>query len=77
MSNAEPKTKRMAVGKEHSGEIWTDVLGWEKTEVKIDDEGYGEFICGGTSVSIWVNKAAEGRDQIDNLNFDSDIYSKA
>jgi alpha-amylase len=77
MSNAEPKTKRMAVGQEHAGEIWTDVLGWQTNEVKIDDEGYGNFMCPGTSVSVWVNKAGTGRDQIDKLNFDSDIYARS
>ena len=77
MSNAEPKTKRMAVGNMHAGEIWTDILGWHKDEVKIDDEGYGEFMCSGTSVCVWVNKEAEGRDRIDNLKFDTDIYAKA
>ncbi len=76
LSNAAPGQKRMAVGKEHAGEIWTDVLGWQTDEVKIDDEGYGEFMCPGTSVSVWVNKDAEGRDKIDHLDFDTDIYTK-
>jgi len=77
LSNAAPGKKRMAVGKEHAGEIWTDVLGWQTDEVKIDDEGYGEFMCPGTSVSVWVNKEAEGRDKIDNLDFDAEIYNRA
>ncbi|KAJ9603322.1 hypothetical protein H2200_012100 [Cladophialophora chaetospira] len=77
MSNASPKTRKMAVGKEHSGEIWTDLLGWQNEEVKIDEEGYGEFMCSGTSVSVWVNREAEGRDKVDNLKFDTDIYAKA
>lgn len=77
MSNAGPGEKRMAVGKEHAGEVWTDVLGWQKDEVKIDDEGYGMFMCPGTSVSVWVHKEAEGRDRIDNLDFDTEIYKRA
>ncbi|KAI9877804.1 MAG: hypothetical protein M1823_007046 [Watsoniomyces obsoletus] len=61
MSNAGPGKKRMAVGKEHAGEVWTDVLGWQKEEVRIEEDGFGEFMCAGTSVSVWVNKEAEGR----------------
>jgi len=33
----------MAVGIEHKGEVWTDVLGWEPKEVTIGDDGFGEF----------------------------------
>jgi alpha-amylase len=73
LSNAGPGTRRMFVGKEHVGETWSDVLGWEPGEVKIDDEGFGEFKCPGISVAIWVNSAAEGRDQFP-TKFDSDIY---
>ncbi|KAF2093973.1 thermostable alpha-amylase [Rhizodiscina lignyota] len=75
MSNADPGQKKMVVGKEHKGEIWTDVLGWETGEVEIDDEGCGLFPCPGVSVSIWVNKTADGRDRFP-VNFDSDIYAK-
>jgi alpha-amylase len=75
MSNTGPGEIRMAVGEMHAGQIWTDVLGWEQGEVKIDDEGFGVFKCPGVSVSIWVRKDAEGRDRFP-LNFDSDIYKE-
>lgn len=75
MSNAEEGEIKMAVGKEHKGEVWTDVLGWSDREVKIDDDGYGVFSCSATSVSIYVRRDAEGRDRFG--RFDSDIYSKA
>jgi alpha-amylase len=75
MSNKGPGEIRMAVGKEHTGEKWTDVLGWEEGEVDIDEEGYGLFRCPGVSVSVWVNKEAEGRDQFP-TNFDSNIYNE-
>ncbi|KAF3147135.1 hypothetical protein TWF569_006220 [Orbilia oligospora] len=74
LSNAEPGTKRMNVGPEHKGEVWTDVLGWEQSEVVIDDEGWGSFTCPGTSCAIWVNKDAPGRDQLN--NFDANIYEE-
>lgn len=67
MSNAGPGTKKMHVGEMHAGEIWTDVLGWEKGEITIQEDGTGDFTCSGTSVSIWVNREAEGRDKFGNL----------
>ncbi|KAK0128363.1 hypothetical protein ONS95_000335 [Cadophora gregata] len=74
LSNAGPGEKRMHVGEMHAGEKWTDVLGWGEGEVEIDAEGYGVFTCPGVSVSVWVNKDAEGRDQFG--KFDDDIYKK-
>jgi alpha-amylase len=74
LSNAGPGEKRMHVGEMHAGEKWTDVLGWEKTEVVIDEEGFGNFVCPGTSVSVWVNEKAEGRDRFG--KFDDKIYGK-
>jgi alpha-amylase len=74
MSNTAPGQKKMNVGSVYAGEVWTDVLGWEKGEVKIDKDGNGTFPCPGTSVAIWVNKDAEGREKFG--KFDSDIYSK-
>jgi alpha-amylase len=75
MSNAGPGQRRMFVGNEHVGETWTDVLGWEQGEVKIDEEGFGLFSCPGISVAIWVNSAAQGRDKFP-AEFDSDIYKE-
>ncbi|ORY66225.1 alpha-amylase [Pseudomassariella vexata] len=75
MSNAEAGEIKMAVGTMHSGEIWTDVLGWHTDEVHIDEDGYGIFPCAGVSVSIWVNKNAPGRERFG--KFDDDIYSNA
>ena len=31
--------KKCEIGKEHAGEKWTDVLGWQKGEVTIDEGG--------------------------------------
>lgn len=64
----------MAVGDLHKGQVWTDVLGWEQREVTIDDKGYGLFPCPGTSVSVYVNKEAEGRDRFG--KFDDKIYDE-
>ena len=67
LSNAGPGEKRMWVGEMHAGEVWTDVLGWEKGEVKIGEDGFGVFTCPGVSLSVWVNKDAEGRDKFGKL----------
>ncbi|PSN74182.1 glucan 1,4-alpha-maltohexaosidase precursor [Corynespora cassiicola Philippines] len=75
MSNKGPGQIKMAVGKEHAGEKWSDILGWEEGEVEIDGEGYGLFKCPGISVSVWVNKEAEGRDRFP-LDFDANIYGE-
>jgi len=75
MSNTGPAEKQMHVGKEHKGEVWTDVLGWAQGEVTIDDEGNGKFTCPGTSVGIWVNKDAKGRERFEQ-KFDDDIYKE-
>lgn len=61
MSNAGPGSKRMHVGEMHAGEVWTDVMGWNDAKIKIGDDGFGEFVCGQTSVSIWVNEKAKDR----------------
>jgi alpha-amylase len=36
--------------------------------VTIDDDGYGLFPCPGISVSVYVNKEADGRDQFGKFN---------
>ncbi|KAK9469356.1 glycoside hydrolase superfamily [Lipomyces arxii] len=63
VSNAGPGEKRMFVGEQHKGEVWTDVMGWEPGEVKIGDDGFGEFKCPGTSIAVWVRDDAPGRDE--------------
>ncbi|KAK3371138.1 glucan 1,4-alpha-maltohexaosidase [Lasiosphaeria ovina] len=75
LSNAGPGTKRMHVGEMHAGERWTDVLGWSSGEVVIGHDGFADFTCSQTSVSIWVNKDAEGRDKFAG-EFDSNIYEE-
>jgi len=57
----------MHVGEMHAGEVSIDLLGWEKGEVVIGDDGFGNFICPGTSLSVWVNRDAEGRDRFGKL----------
>jgi alpha-amylase len=67
MSNTVPGEIKMAVGDMHAGEVWTDVLGNQGREVKIESDGYAVFPVPGTSVSVWVNREAAGRDQFGKL----------
>ncbi|KAM0285832.1 hypothetical protein ACHAQH_001294 [Verticillium albo-atrum] len=75
LSNAGPGEKRMHVGEVHAGEVWTDVLGWSDREVVIGDDGFGVFVCGQTSVSVFVNREAEGRAKFDG-KFHTNIYQE-
>ncbi|KAF3765408.1 family 13 glycoside hydrolase [Cryphonectria parasitica EP155] len=75
LSNAGAASKRMHVGEMHAGERWTDVLGWNDREVEIGEDGFGDFPCGQCSVSIYVNKDAEGREKFSE-EFDSNIYEE-
>ncbi|KAI6084310.1 glycoside hydrolase family 13 protein [Hypoxylon rubiginosum] len=75
MSNAGPGEKRMHVGEMHAGEVWTDVLGWSDRQVTIDQDGFGVFVCGQTSVSVFVNQDADGREKFAE-KFDDNIYEE-
>lgn len=67
MSNAGLNEKWMYVGREHQGETWTDLLGWEQSRVIINHDGWGCFPCPGVNVAVWVNERAEGRDRFGKL----------
>ena len=67
MSSKGPNRKRMNTGKRHAGEIWTDILGWERSKVTIGKDGNGMFPCSGGSVSVFVNRDAEGRERFGKL----------
>ncbi|RMJ27106.1 alpha-amylase [Aspergillus sp. HF37] len=73
LSNAKASRKRMHVGRNHAGELWTDILGWCADTIAIDQRGYGIFPVGTKSVSVWVNAAAEGRQHLASY-FNTDIY---
>ncbi|AEO58507.1 glycoside hydrolase family 13 protein [Thermothelomyces thermophilus ATCC 42464] len=66
MTNAwEYASKRMFVGKQHAGEIWTDLLKWCPGRIIIDEDGWGVFPVGHRSVAVWVNTRAVGREVAD------------
>ncbi|EGG10518.1 family 13 glycoside hydrolase [Melampsora larici-populina 98AG31] len=63
ISNGGEGTKRMEVGRNHSGEEWTDCLGWHPDTICIGEDGWAEFKCPASSVSVWTKKDAKGRDE--------------
>lgn len=63
--------KKMRVGT--PGEVWTDLLGLVKDEVKIEASGYGAFSCKSMGVSVFVKKSSDGLQEFP-VAFDLDIY---
>ena len=56
MSNGEEGIKNMCFGKESSGKSFYDITGNIKEVIILDEEGTGNFIVQGGSVSVWVVK---------------------
>jgi alpha-amylase len=56
LSNGDAGFKKMDVGPQHEGKTFIDYLGKIATEIKIDEEGFGEFHCTAGSVSVWIEK---------------------
>ncbi|KAF2692144.1 glycoside hydrolase family 13 protein [Lentithecium fluviatile CBS 122367] len=63
----------MNVGKQHAGEIWTDVLGFEWAAVVIDEDGWGRFPCQRNSIACFVSERADGREMFP-MRFDSNFH---
>ncbi|KAG9102539.1 hypothetical protein FRC06_001813 [Ceratobasidium sp. 370] len=61
--NGDEGSKSLYAGKEHTGEKWSDLLGWHEGEATIDEEGWAEFRCPANSVSIWTKTDARGREE--------------
>lgn len=56
MSDGVGGTKRMYVGRQFAGAHFADVMGNAKYDIKIDDEGCGEFYVNRQGVSVWIKK---------------------
>ncbi|PGH15920.1 hypothetical protein AJ79_02087 [Helicocarpus griseus UAMH5409] len=67
LSNGPAATKRMYVGKEHGGSVWTEVYGCCRSRVTIDSRGYGVFGVVSYNVSVWVREDARGREEFGKL----------
>jgi len=56
LSNSENGNKWMDVGKRNAGKTFVDYLQYTDIEVKINEDGWGEFTVAGGKVCVWVAK---------------------
>lgn len=56
MSDGTGGTKRMYVGRQFAGCHFADIMGNAKYDIKIDDEGCGEFYVNRQGLAIWIKK---------------------
>lgn len=49
-------TKRMYVGKQYAGKHFVDEMKNAKYNIKIDDEGFGNFYVNRAAVAVWIQK---------------------
>lgn len=56
LSDGTGGTKRMYIGRQYAGAHFSDVLGNAKYNIKIDNEGCGNFYVNRDAVSVWVRK---------------------
>lgn len=54
LSNGDAGTKTMEVGKRYAGKTFHDLLKKHETQIKINEDGWGEFYAPAGSVSVWV-----------------------
>lgn len=56
MSDSTGGSKRMYIGKQFAGMFFKDALGNAKYNIRIDEEGCGEFYVNRETVSIWISE---------------------
>ncbi len=56
LSDGRGGTKRMYIGRQFAGKHFSDVMGNAKYNIKIDQDGFGEFYVNRGAVSVWVHK---------------------
>ncbi len=56
LSDGTGGTKRMYVGRQHAGEFFSDVMGNAKYNIRIDDDGCGDFYVNRGDVAVWIKK---------------------
>ncbi|MCR5102914.1 MAG: alpha-amylase [Eubacterium sp.] len=60
ISDGKGGTKRMYIGKQFAGAHFSDVMGNAKYNIKIDDDGCGNFYVNRGAVAVWVQKEPKG-----------------
>ena len=56
LSDGKGGTKRMYIGRQFAGAHFSDIMGNAKYNIKIDNEGCGEFYVNRGAVAVWVRK---------------------
>lgn len=56
MSNGDEGFKQMKIGERFAGKTFIDALNKRTEEITIDENGFGDFLCNGGSVSVWILK---------------------
>ena len=56
LSDGTGGTKHMYIGKQFAGCHFSDILGNAKYNIKIDEDGFGDFYVNRDSVAVWVRK---------------------
>ena len=56
LSDGKGGTKRMYIGRQFAGAHFSDVMGNAKYNIKIDEDGCGNFYVNRGAVSVWVRK---------------------
>lgn len=59
ISNGPMDTISMFLGKEQAKKIYSDYTGNNKGQVTINEEGYGDFMVGPASISVWVESGID------------------
>ncbi len=52
-------TLRMFLGEDQAGKVYADYMGNNEESITIDEEGYGDFMVGPGSISVWVEAGIE------------------
>jgi len=63
------KKKRVRVPRDCAGQIFTDIMGFCWSCVQIGKDGFGEFVVGPRSISVWTWRDAPGRSEVDTLEY--------
>jgi alpha-amylase len=58
MTNGSAGNKSMEVGKRHAGKTFVDISGGRPEKIKIDRNGWGDFLVHDASVSVWIREEA-------------------
>lgn len=61
MSDGTGGTKRMYIGKQFAGKHFVDEMKNAKYNIKIDDEGFGNFYVNRAAVAVWIQKEPKAK----------------